>query len=168
MHLCDDIVIVEPVDRNDAPVRAQERSAKIFVTPVFTPTPLPLIRYEITDEITLLDEPCPCGSAHRRLADVQGRLDDGFWYGQTHVHAHLFRSRLGQDRYIVEYQVKQTARGAAIEVCCTGSVDLQSLRCALIADLVRAGVPSPEIELGTVERIERNVNGKLKRFLPLT
>jgi hypothetical protein len=28
--------------------------------------------------VTLLERPCPCGSAHRLIADVQSRLDDVF------------------------------------------------------------------------------------------
>ena len=40
----------------------------------------PLIRYEITDQVVLLNQACSCGSAHRRVADIQGRLDDEFAY----------------------------------------------------------------------------------------
>jgi phenylacetate-coenzyme A ligase PaaK-like adenylate-forming protein len=168
LHLSDDIVIVEPVDRDNRPTRTGERSAKVLVTPVFTPAPLPLIRYEITDEVTLLDQPCACGSAHRRVADIQGRLDDGFEYGPLHVHAHVFRSRLGKERYIVEYQVRQTADGAQIDVCCNGSVDLAALRDALIHDLRRSGLPAAQITIAPVERLARPASGKLKRFVPLT
>jgi hypothetical protein len=52
----------------------------------------PLIRYELTDQVVLLDEPCPCGSSHRRVADVQGRLDDRLVYGNVDVHPHVLRS----------------------------------------------------------------------------
>jgi phenylacetate-CoA ligase len=168
LHLSDDNVIVEPVDRDNRPTLPGERSAKVLVTPVFTPAPLPLIRYEITDEMTLLDEPCACGSAHRRVADIQGRLDDGFAYGPLHVHAHVFRSRLGKERYIVEYQVRQTPDGAQVDVCCNGNVDLASLRDALIQDLRKAGLPSAQVAIAPVERMARPASGKLKRFVPLT
>jgi phenylacetate-coenzyme A ligase PaaK-like adenylate-forming protein len=33
---------------------------------------MPLIRYEITDPVTAINGPCACGSAHRRIADIQG------------------------------------------------------------------------------------------------
>ena len=167
LHLSDDILIVEAVDRNDRSVRPGERSAKVLVTPVFTPAPLPLIRYEITDEVTPLDEPCACGSAHRRVADIEGRLDDGFEYGATHVHAHVFRSRLGKERHIVEYQVRQTPGGALVEVRCSGDVDVGSLREALAGDLQKAGLPTPDVAVAAVQRIERPRSGKLKRFIPL-
>ena len=168
LHLCDDILIVEPVDDANQPTRAGERSAKVLVTPMFTPAPLPLIRYEITDEITPLEEPCACGSAHRRIADVLGRVDDSFAYGAAHVHAHIFRSRLGKARYVIEYQVRQTSAGAEIDVRCNGRVDLAGLRDGLVVDLRRAGLPMPEVEVRIVDSIDRPPSGKLKRFVPLT
>jgi len=168
LHLSDDNVIIEAVDRNDQAVPIGVRSAKVLVTGLFSPAPLPLIRYEITDQVTLLDEPCKCGVTHRRLADVQGRLDDDFHYGSIHVHAHLFRSRLGKERYISEYQVRQTASGALVDVCCNVVVDVRSLRDQLISDLRRAGLPAPEVEITAVPRIERPVSGKLKRFAALS
>src|SRR6266436_5075795 len=66
-----------PVSSRGHPVPPGERADKIYVTNLFNHT-LPLIRYEITDEVTLLDEPCRCGSGHRLIADPQGRLDDTF------------------------------------------------------------------------------------------
>ncbi|MCI0620151.1 MAG: phenylacetate--CoA ligase family protein, partial [Acidobacteria bacterium] len=72
MHLNDDLLIVEPVDAAGRPEPPGVRSAKLYLTNLYNRL-LPLIRYEITDEITLLDERCPCGSAHRLVADVQGR-----------------------------------------------------------------------------------------------
>jgi phenylacetate-coenzyme A ligase PaaK-like adenylate-forming protein len=168
LHLCEDTVIVEPVDHAGQTTRAGERSAKVLATPLFSPAPMPLIRYEITDEVTPLEEPCACGSAHRRVADVQGRLDDSFAYGAAHVHAHMFRSRLGKERHIVEYQVRQTPAGAQVAVRCNGSVDLAGLQDGLVVELQRAGLPAPEVEVRPVESIDRPPSGKLKRFVPIT
>ena len=60
MHLNDDTLIVEPVDDTGRPVGVGERAAKVYLTSLFNLT-LPLIRYELTDEVTFLDEPCVCG-----------------------------------------------------------------------------------------------------------
>ncbi len=78
-HISEDQLIVEPVDLAYRPVLPGERAARIYLTNLYNPVLL-LIRFEITDEVTLLPGPCPCGSAHRRIADVQGRLDDVFTY----------------------------------------------------------------------------------------
>ena len=92
MHLCDDLVIVEPVDSSGEPVAPGTPSAKVYLTNLVNPL-LPLIRYEITDEVTLLDDPCVCGSAHRRIADIEGRCDDVFVYaGERTVQPYVFKS----------------------------------------------------------------------------
>jgi phenylacetate-coenzyme A ligase PaaK-like adenylate-forming protein len=169
LHLSDDLMIVEPVDANGQPVPPGTRSDKIYLTNLYNPL-LPLIRFEITDQIILLDEtePCPCGTAHRRIADVEGRLDDAFAYpGIGSVHPHVFRSRLGSDRNIVEYQVRQTERGAAIAIRCRGRVNAARLQHDLAGDLIRLGLREPEITILQVERLERQATGKLKRFVPL-
>jgi phenylacetate-CoA ligase len=165
-HLSEDLVIVEPVDETGNPVGSGERSAKVYLTNLYNHT-LPLIRYEITDEVTLRNEACPCGSAHRGIEDIQGRLDDTFVYGELRVHPHLFRSALGQRRNILEYQVRQTSRGAAITVRCRGPVNLQVLERELAAGLERLGLLSPEVSVTAAERLEKGGTGKLKRFVPL-
>jgi hypothetical protein len=78
-HLSDDLLLIEAIDESRRPVPPGERSAKILLTNLYNTT-LPLIRYEITDEVTILDERCPCGSAFRLIGDIQGRLDDTFVY----------------------------------------------------------------------------------------
>jgi phenylacetate-CoA ligase len=166
-HLSEDLVIVEPVDADGRPVAPGERSAKIYLTNLYNRT-LPLIRYEITDEVTILPQPCQCGSGAPCLADIQGRLDDTFIYDGRPVHPHLFRTALGWRAAIVEYQVRQTPFGAAIAVCCRGPVDFESLARELERGLARLGLGHPRVNVVAVERLER-VGGpaKLKRFVPL-
>jgi phenylacetate-coenzyme A ligase PaaK-like adenylate-forming protein len=168
MHLSDDQLIVESVDAAGSPVAPGTRSDKIYLTNLYNPL-LPLIRFEITDQVTILatDEPCPCGSAHRRIEDVQGRLDDLFVYPGVVVHPHVFRSRLGRDREIVEYQVRQTERGAVVAIRCLGEVDEERLRVEIVDDLVRVGLSEPEVAISRVAALERQATGKLKRFVPL-
>jgi phenylacetate-coenzyme A ligase PaaK-like adenylate-forming protein len=167
MHLSDDLLIVEPVDGNGEAVPCGSESAKVYLTNLFNPL-LPLIRYEITDQVTLLDEPCACGSAHRRIADIQGRLDDVFTYpGGIVVHPHAFRSVLGRDAPVIEYQVRQTLRGADVLLRAHQPVDERRLARALEAELDRAGCPQPLVTVRAVEQIPRVGIGKLKRFVPV-
>ena len=166
-HLSEDLVIVEPVDEQGRPVAPGERSAKIYLTNLFNPV-LPLIRYEITDEVTILTEACPCGSAHRCVADIQGRLDDVFVYDGQRVHPHVFRSALGRRAGVVEYQVHQTRRGAQIAVRCSERVDLNGLRGEIALALAALGVRRPVVEISPVERLKRaDGPAKLRRFVPL-
>jgi phenylacetate-CoA ligase len=166
LHLCDDLAVVEPVDEWGRPVPRGKRSARILVTNLYNST-LPLIRYEVTDEVTVLDGPCPCGSAHRRIGEVQGRSDDRFTYGGVTVHPHVFRSLLGQKRHVVEYRVTQTRAGAAIEVRCAGPVDLDGLGREVAAALARLGLPDPRVTVTAVPGLERTATGKLRRFVSL-
>ena len=167
MHLTDDLVIVEAVDAEGNPVPVGVRSHSVYVTNLFNPL-IPLIRYEITDEVTLLDEPCTCGSVHQRIADIEGRNDDTFTYTDgVSVHPHLFRSILGREPAISEYQVQQTRAGAEIIVCADGAVDIDSLTRKLQEALARSGCPEPTVTFTVVESIPRLATGKLKRFLAL-
>jgi len=167
MHLTDDLVIVEAVDANGDPVPTGVRSHKVYVTNLFNPL-MPLIRYEITDEVTLLDQPCACGSVHQRIADIEGRNDDTFVYADgVTVHPHLFRSTLGREPAISEYQVQQTPAGAEIIVCADGVLDTATLSRKLAEALDRAGCTEPTVTVTHVEEIHRLSTGKMKRFLPL-
>ncbi|WP_249051562.1 hypothetical protein [Cellulomonas fimi] len=59
-HLYDDLVIVEPVDHAGDPVPAGSPGSRLLVTVLFSRT-LPLIRYELSDRVTLSSSRCPCG-----------------------------------------------------------------------------------------------------------
>jgi phenylacetate-CoA ligase len=166
-HLSEDLVIVEPIDENGQPVPPGERSAKIYLTNLYNRA-LPLIRYEITDEVTILPEPCECGSPTPCLADIQGRLDDTFLYNGRPIHPLVFATALGRRAAISEYQVRQTPSGAAITLRCQGPVDLNHLAAEIEQGLAQLGLEHPEVTLTAVERLDR-VDGpaKLKRYVPL-
>jgi len=132
-----------------------------------TNTTIPLVRYELTDEVTRLAEPCVCGSCFGSVDDIHGRLDDTFYFGGVAAHPHVFRSPLGRRPNIVEYQVRQTPVGAAVAVRCTGAVDLDALRDDIAAALEQLGVRAPEIVVTAVDRLDRQATGKLRRFVPL-
>ena len=167
MHLADDLLIVEPVDAAGRPVPPGTQSDKVYLTNLYNPL-LPLIRYEITDRVTVLDEPCPCGSGHRRIADIEGRTDDVFEYaGGVTVHPFIFRSVLGQERNIVEYQVRQTPQGAEVAACTNSALDARAVEGKIEAKLAELGVAAPRVTIALVDRLERQSSGKLKRFVPL-
>ncbi|HKN37853.1 MAG TPA: phenylacetate--CoA ligase family protein [Acidimicrobiia bacterium] len=166
LHVVEDLSIIEAVDETGRPVAPGERSAKVYVTNLYNHT-LPLIRYEITDEVTLTDDRCPCGSAHRLMEDPQGRLDESFRYGSLVVHPLVFRSPLGLCRNIVEYQVRQTPRGADVAVVCQGRPDLWALADQIAVKLVTAGLNGAEVSVHAVDRLARQETGKLKRFVPI-
>jgi phenylacetate-CoA ligase len=167
MHLNEDELIVEPVDEHGAPVAPGTRAAKVLLTVLGNPLQ-PLIRYELTDEVTLLDEPCPCGSAYRRVADIQGRLDDVFHYADgVAVHPHVFRTILGRDPRILEYQVCQTATGAQVLLRAAADTPTAAIAAQLERELAQLGLEEPTVSATIVDGFERRGIGKLKRFIPL-
>ena len=167
MHLTDDLLIVEPVDEHGTPVPAGVRSDKIYLTNLFNPL-MPLIRYEISDEIVVDDAPCACGSSHRRIEDIQGRNDDTFHYQEgVSIHPHLFRSILAKHAVISEYQVRQTATGARITVLASGALDADELSREIASALGGSGLGQPSVAIEPVEEIPRLSTGKLKRFIRL-
>jgi phenylacetate-coenzyme A ligase PaaK-like adenylate-forming protein len=115
----------------------------------------------------VLDTPCPCGSAHRLIADIEGRLDDVFVYGDdVLIHPHVFRSVLAREAGVVEYQVRQTARGAEVLALGTfGNPVVTAQR--LESELARLGVPSPCVTVRAVRALERQATGKIRRFVPI-
>jgi phenylacetate-coenzyme A ligase PaaK-like adenylate-forming protein len=127
----------------------------------------PIIRYEVTDQVTFVEEPCPCGSEHRRIADIQGRRDDAFTYQDgAVVNPHIFRSALAREAGVCEYQVRQTEKGAEILLRTTGPVDEPRLRAHLQEALRGQGVAEPLIETRVVEELKRLDTGKMRRFVP--
>ncbi len=165
MHLSHDLIIVEPVDEQRKAVPVGVRSAKVLLTVLFNHA-LPLIRYEVNDEVTVLEHTCPCGSSHTLVGDVQGRRDDSFAYDGVVVHPHIFRSILGRARGIIEYRVIQTERGARVEI--RGLADDMDLRRQLTDALTAVGLDQPDVAIATVAAFERQATGKVKRFIALS
>jgi len=167
-HLPDDLCVFEPVGDDGRPVPPGVPSQRVYVTNLYNHA-LPLIRFEVTDEVTVLEEPCPCGSAFRRIADPQGRLDETFVYpGGVSVHPHVFRSLLGQQRQIVEYEVRQTERGADIRVVADAEIDTAVVGLKIAEALTSLGLDQPDVILTRVATLDRQASGKLKRFVPLS
>jgi phenylacetate-coenzyme A ligase PaaK-like adenylate-forming protein len=164
LHVCEDEVVLERVDASGEPVGPDRSAARTLATGL-AGTMFPFIRYDLGDEVTLLQDACPCGSALVRVADVAGRRDDDFRYGAHTVPAGVFRNVLGTDPRISEYQVRQTRNGA--EIIVVGTPDVTVVTAAVEDALRRHGLAAPAVSV-TVAAIERHpTTGKLRRFVAL-
>ena len=74
LHINEDWVIVEPVDKNNNPVPYGTLSDKVLITNLSNYIQ-PFIRYELTDRVILHNEKCKCGKNTRWL-EIEGRTDD--------------------------------------------------------------------------------------------
>jgi phenylacetate-CoA ligase len=165
-HIADDLIFLEPVDSSGNPVPIGATSEKVYLTNLYNVVQ-PLIRYEVTDEVTLLEGQCACGWSHRRIDDVHGRLDDVFSYNGVKVHPHVFRSALARHGEVTAYRVRQTERGATIEAQLIGDLRVEDLRREIEGALRKVGLVNAEVAVTPVDSLDRGATGKLKRFVPI-
>jgi len=161
--LATDSCIVELVDAADRPMPPGTASAKVLVTNLFNHLQ-PLIRYELNDSFTR--QPDAAAHGHLRVT-VQGRADEILRYGRAEIHPLVLRSVLLAQDDVLDYQVRQTARGVAVQVLLERETSLAPLREHLRTALARAGLADPEVTVDAVAALLRNPQtGKLRRVIP--
>jgi phenylacetate-CoA ligase len=74
LHINRDWVILEPIDREGRPVPDGTPSASVLLTNLANFVQ-PIIRYDLGDSVTVLTQPCACGSPLPAIR-VEGRRDD--------------------------------------------------------------------------------------------
>lgn len=74
LHINEDWVIVEPVDKDNNPVDLGVESDKVLITNLSNYIQ-PFIRYELTDRVIVHNTPCGCGNT-RCWIEIEGRTDD--------------------------------------------------------------------------------------------
>ena len=155
-HVSEDLNLIEP---------APGDAAGVLVTNFYNRA-LPLIRYRIEDRFEFMDRPCSCGSAFRAVRSVAGRVNSFFHFpGGCAVSTVVFETRMIATPGIVNWQIRQTARGADVLVEQAGDADLPGLRERLQSALGEAGLDGAEVAVRAVEKIERTRGGKVRRFV---
>ncbi|MBR5227678.1 MAG: phenylacetate--CoA ligase family protein [Clostridia bacterium] len=74
LHINEDWVIVEPVDKNNNPVPYGQLSDKVLITNLSNYIQ-PIIRYELNDRIIVHNDKCKCGKNSLWL-EIEGRTDN--------------------------------------------------------------------------------------------
>lgn len=163
MHLWEDLTIVEVVDDRAQPVEPGVSGHKILITSLVNRTQ-PLIRYELSDSVTLADGSCPAGMPFRRLAAVDGRSDDEITLpaagGGSTVTVHPLRLRAPFSAFpdVVQYQIAYDGQAFTVRLVLRpgGSANLPELiRLALTRALRDAGATPPPITTVRVPAINR-------------
>jgi phenylacetate-coenzyme A ligase PaaK-like adenylate-forming protein len=164
MHIADDLVILEPADADGNVVPYGQPAQRMLLTNLFN-LAQPLIRYDLADAVTMTDEPCPCGCAHRRITSVNGRINGVFEYeGGAVVPRAAFEQTVVATPGVANFFIGQTQRGVDVSVVTDGSADLQRLRMELIDVLRRHGGPESDVGVQEVSSIDRLSRGKSKQF----
>lgn len=123
MHLQEDIVIVEVVDRDNRPVPAGTFGDKLLVT-ILGNHVQPLIRYELEDSLRLSTHQCACWRPFTLIDDIQGRVWDilsfpGVSGENVNVHPIVFFSIM-DTLPVSGWQVVQEADGLHLLLSGTG------------------------------------------------
>jgi phenylacetate-CoA ligase len=163
MHLFEDLAIVEVVDADGRAVPDGEPGERLLVTNLFNRT-LPLIRYELSDLVTIAPEACACGRPFRLVADLAGRVDDvlhlpGRDGRAVPVHPLALRSPLAALPELRQYRIVHDANGLDVEVVLRADASADEAA-AQVADtlhirLSAIGVVPPPIHVRTVDRLAR-------------
>ena len=160
--------IAEPVDEDGRPVPPGVPSAKVLITNLSNRIQ-PLIRYEMLDSFVVR----PGGPNDFFLyATVEGRCDDVLHWPGVDVHPLVVRHVFITTPEVLDYQVRQTPRGIAVDVLASAVPDLSALpalRDRLALALEGAGLTEPQVVVRPVESFDRHPEtGKLRRFVPLS
>jgi phenylacetate-coenzyme A ligase PaaK-like adenylate-forming protein len=172
IHLFEDMAVVEVVDENNERVPDGTPGMKLLVTNLYNHTQ-PLIRYEVSDMLTISPEPCPCGRPFRVVTQLEGRSDeilrfDAIASGTVEVHPHHFRDLLGGFQQLKQYQVVQEDGELHLRLVLRGEEDRDAfaaeVRASLRGMLDSHGAVCPPLILEFVDAIERRPEqmGKLQ------
>lgn len=165
LHVADDMCILENVDESNRPVPPGATGAKTLLTVLFNRT-MPLIRYEITDRLTMAPRPCRCGRQTTLLARIDGRSGDVL---------HL-AGRQGAEVAVAPAQISAIFRGLRISgwqlsygrdhvqvdiVTVDGARDTDLVAAHLARGLADLGAVAPKISVRRVAELARGLSGKL-------
>lgn len=164
IHLAEDLSIFEVVDECNRPLPAGVSGAKLLVT-TFANQTLPLVRYELTDVVTLAVGQCRCGSPFTRIASIEGRREEVLRFpkkggGLVDVHAIRLRSPLIGTAGVRQFQLAQLPDGVEISISVLLEFDPEVTRLktehTIRAVLEKLGTATTvRVDVKVVEGIER-------------
>jgi phenylacetate-coenzyme A ligase PaaK-like adenylate-forming protein len=164
LHIFEDTTIMEVVDTDNREVPFGTPGAKILVTNLYNRVQ-PIIRFEVSDLVTVTDAPCPCGITFRRITALDGRSDDMIEIGSIRIHPIHIRGALASDPRVLQYQVthEPTRLDVLVVLAATATGDTtHELSTKLSTTLREHGADLP-VDVRQVAAIAREQGaGKLK------
>ncbi len=173
LHLLEDRAVFEIVDADGRAVPPGESGARLLVT-VLDRRTQPLIRYEISDGLCELPGACRCGRPFRRLARIEGRVEEALHLpaadgGATiAIHPNLVHQLLERVP-ATGWQLRQESTGA-LAVLLTGTPsdrDAGALRQGLDELLKSRGAAPQRLDLRWVAELPRGASGKAPLIVAL-
>jgi phenylacetate-CoA ligase len=164
MHLVEDLVIFEVVDRENHLVPPGVYGDKLLITVLGSHTQ-PLIRYEMSDSVRLAMKACSCGRSFRLIDAIQGREENiltfqGIAGGVVNVQPLVF-SRIMDVLPVSGWQVVQEIDG--LHILLSGvrdSIADEQLAFTVQQALAEQGTVVPRVEVQRVASIPKTSAGK--------
>ncbi|KGN29839.1 hypothetical protein N802_10450 [Knoellia sinensis KCTC 19936] len=160
LHLAEDGCIVEPVDDEGQPAPLGEPGTRVLLTSLLNRTQ-PVIRLEMSDEVALSPEPCPCGRTLGVISELRGRSDDILEFtgaaGTTTVHPIKVHAVFTSVPEVVSYQLVKRPQELEVVIVPSGPVDGLPTRLTetLTATLGELGVRDFPIRVRVTDHIPR-------------
>jgi phenylacetate-CoA ligase len=161
-HVTTDSVIAE-VFNEGKPVL--ECDGDLVVT-VLRSRMTPFIRYNLRDQVRLLDAPCDCGRTFPLMKIVAGRSDDLIVHrdGRREPPMSLTYSMLQCSDIFREYQITQNDIGK-FTVLIVPAIPITDATKQRIVDVIDSHYPDAEVVVRTVQELSRTPAAKLKAFV---
>jgi phenylacetate-CoA ligase len=168
LHVCEDVAVVEVVDQAGDPVPPGTPGHRVLITNLVNRAQ-PLIRYELTDAVTLAAGPNPTGMPWSRIEQVDGRSAEILRLpgreGEVQLHPYRLREPFARLSTVAQYQYEYDGRrlGVAIVVRPGASRELvERVRTTLESVLDEAGVAGVAVDVRVVDAIARRAGDGAK------
>ena len=172
MHLFEDLGIFEVVDDHDCPVPDGMPGYKILFTNLYQYVQ-PVIRYEMSDMMTVTDAPCPCGCSFRRIVFMEGRNDDIITMVDARgkivsIPPYFFHGPMAKLSQVREYQIIQKKDGLHFRIVLKQGIEkktvAESIKKMMRREFESYKLVCPDIHVAFVHRIVRDSSmmGKVK------
>ena len=163
LHLAEDLLVVEGVDRQNRPVPPGIASEKLLVTVLFQRTQ-PLIRYEISDRVVFAGSGCDCGLPWRILEQVEGRDEEMLRLpaaggGTREVHPVVFEGIL-DNLPVAGWQVTSSSNDVTVLLAGADGIDPDPVREKILEALAKRGVEPAAVTVRRVAELSRTITGK--------
>ena len=164
LHVAEDLVIVEVIDEDGHLVPPGTFGARVLVTVLYRYTQ-PLIRYEISDLVRFLPEPCPCGRPYRLIDNVDGRRDEVLHFPASNgelvaIHPNALR-RVVETVTLSGWELLLERDGLHLTLAgVPDEFDETGLAGALGREVTAQGAALPVIHMHQVDKIQRGASGK--------
>jgi len=172
IHVAEDLLAFEAVDEHWRVVPPGSPSAGVLLTTLFNGV-LPLIRYELSDVVTMADGPCPCGRPFARVASIVGRREEYLSLragggGDVRVHAGRLLSPLAGVEGLRQFQIVPASERLRLVVSVRDearSEDVAAAAAATVRKALRDVGADVHVTTEVVDQIDRVGTGAKERLV---